>query len=304
MVASTQRCCPAVIYNRRSGLRMRNTDEGEKAQADSADTSTGRRRHRVDDVLAVLWEIRHRRQTSGLASSITELRMESVRAVADQELAAGRFSNRVSAENSIGDACERRLGNIHRAEFDQLLENWLNGRPDDLRNALLAKATTESQRQRIAELLGRQDFEPALAEDLREIENRKIDSTMKDALVRARLGQGRFRQDVLKRWGNRCAVTGSQTCDAIRASHIKPWRDSTDDERLDAANGLPLVATLDALFDAGLISFEGSGRMVVSSELSSAERGIFAIVEASLAAAPSVNTSEYLAYHRENHFRG
>ena len=57
---------------------------------------------------------------------------------------------------------------------------------------------------------------------------------------------------VLKIWGNRCCVTGSTTLDAIRASHIKPWRRSSNQERLDPYNGLPLVATLDALFDAGM----------------------------------------------------
>ncbi|HEV2950111.1 MAG TPA: HNH endonuclease signature motif containing protein, partial [Gemmataceae bacterium] len=120
--------------------------------------------------------------------------------------------------------------------------------------------------------------EQQLAEDLITIAKRKgIESTTKEALINARVGQGLFREHVLQLWGNCCAVTRSLTLYAIRASHIKPWRESTDDERLDPHNGLPLVASLDALFDAGLISFESSGKMVVSSKLKTAERRIFAI---------------------------
>ncbi|MBK6898287.1 MAG: HNH endonuclease [bacterium] len=77
---------------------------------------------------------------------------------------------------------------------------------------------------------------------------------------------------MLRIWNSLCAVSGSSTLDAIRASHIKPWRDSTDHERLDPANGLPLLANYDALFDAGLISFDDNGCMIVSSILNVTER--------------------------------
>jgi hypothetical protein len=143
----------------------------------------------------------------------------------------------------------------------------------------------------------------ALIEDLELIERRKIDSTTKDALVIARVGQGRFRTQVLQLWENCCSVTRSVTHDAIRASHIKPWRESTDEERLDPKNGLPLIASLDALFDAGLISFETSGEMIVSSKLNAAERQIFGIGDESLAKKPPAKTADYLAYHRKEVFR-
>jgi hypothetical protein len=146
--------------------------------------------------------------------------------------------------------------------------------------------------------------DPTLAEDLRKIINGKIDTTTKDALVSARLGQGRFRAEVLQLWGNRCAVTKSITLDAIRASHIKPWCESTDEERLDPSNGLPLIASLDALFDAGLISFDSSGKLIVASELTTSERHIFGIGAESLTKKPTAKTAKYLAYHRANCFQG
>ena len=136
-------------------------------------------------------------------------------------------------------------------------------------------------------------------EDVLIIARKKIDSTIKAALVNARVGQGKFRSEVLELWDNCCAVTGSVTIDAIRASHIKPWRHSTTEERLNPNNGLPLVASFDALFDAGLISFASSGVMIVSSVLSESERKIFGLNSQSLTKAAPQKTALYLAYHRD-----
>lgn len=140
-----------------------------------------------------------------------------------------------------------------------------------------------------------------LPQDLLAIASQNVEATTKEALIAARVGQGVFREQVLERWEHSCAVTRSVTTGAIRASHIKPWRDSTDDERLDPNNGLPLIANLDALFDAGLISFEASGRMIVSPELTATERKIFGIEESSLTKRPTEKMAAYLADHRKRH---
>lgn len=142
-----------------------------------------------------------------------------------------------------------------------------------------------------------------LVDDIKQVTGQNIDSTTKEALVNARVGQGVFRAQVLGLWGHRCSVTGSTTLYAIRASHIKPWRESTNEERLDPQNGLPLVANLDALFDAGLISFASSGRLIVSSKVSKTERRIFGILNRSLAKKPSSKMAEYLTLHHDRVFK-
>ena len=142
-----------------------------------------------------------------------------------------------------------------------------------------------------------------IIEDLETLEKENINSTTKDRLVSARLGQGVFRSQVLRLWDRRCSVTRSTTLDAIEASHIKSWRRATNDERLDRYNGLPLVASLHALFDAGLISFETSGALVVSPFLSESEQQIFGIQSLSLAKTPIEETAKYLAYHHEHVFQ-
>lgn len=140
-------------------------------------------------------------------------------------------------------------------------------------------------------------------DDVQDIIHQKLDATTTKALISSRLGQGDFRKGVMKYWGNACAVTGSKVTEAIRASHIKPWRDSDDTERLDPLNGLPLVASLDALFDAGLITFDESGHLLISSELNETECSIFALQEKLLRKTPPKKSLPYLEYHHENVFR-
>lgn len=129
-----------------------------------------------------------------------------------------------------------------------------------------------------------------------------IDATTKEILAQARIGQGKFRNDVLSMWDLRCCVTGSQVLDAIRASHIKPWRHSEDTERLDPNNGLPLIATLDALFDTGLVSFQDNGSLIVSKRISTSEQGLLGLSGLRLLKSPSEEVKTYLAYHRESVF--
>jgi hypothetical protein len=138
--------------------------------------------------------------------------------------------------------------------------------------------------------------------DLKSILARRGDVTTKEALANARVGQGTFRAQVLEIWGAQCCVTGSTTLDAIRASHIKPWRDSDDRERLDPNNGLPLIATLDALFDAGLIAFATDGQLLVSTRLDANEKRLLGLAGRQLVKQPNDHTAGYLEYHRESIF--
>ncbi len=96
-----------------------------------------------------------------------------------------------------------------------------------------------------------------LLQDLADIERRIPGATERGILAKARIGQGKFRSDVVAAWGKGeiCALTAVPVPEMLIASHIKPWRDSTDIERLDAANGLLLVAHVDKLFDKYLLSF-------------------------------------------------
>ena len=127
--------------------------------------------------------------------------------------------------------------------------------------------------------------------------SRDVPVTTRQALVKARVGQGIFRDEVLKLWSYQCAVTACGIQEALRASHIKPWSESTDQERLDPYNGLPLLATLDALFDKHLIGFDSHGKMLISSELSSEERDLLIPGQRRLLHKPGGRTVRLLKEH-------
>ena len=126
----------------------------------------------------------------------------------------------------------------------------------------------------------------------------ELDSTTREALVQARLGQGKFRDDLMRLWGGSCSITGCDVAQVLRASHVKPWRDSKNRERLDPHNGLLLAATVDALFDAYLITFEDTGEMLVSASISDRQRSMLGL-PARLRKPPSQELCRYLAEHRE-----
>lgn len=96
-----------------------------------------------------------------------------------------------------------------------------------------------------------------LLADLEQLDRDIPDETEREVLAKARVGQGRFRADLVAAWrkGEVCALTGLAVPEMLIASHIKPWRDSTNVERLDPMNGLLLVAHADKLFDRHLMSF-------------------------------------------------
>lgn len=154
----------------------------------------------------------------------------------------------------------------------------------------------------ISELARKRTGTSTILSDLQSIFGSRVDATTREALANARVGQGLFRARVLSIWKMKCCVTGSRILDAVRASHIKPWRDSTDDERLDPFNGLPLVANLDALFDAGLISFADNGEMLVSKRLNEEERKLLGLTGLQLSTIPNAKTMSYLAHHRQQIF--
>lgn len=138
-----------------------------------------------------------------------------------------------------------------------------------------------------------------LPQDLSELEHRgDLNKTARQMLVDARLGQGKFRRAVELLWDESCSVSGCSVREVLRASHIKPWKPSTDRERLDGHNGLLLTADLDALFDRGLVSFADDGEMLVSSRLAKSDRKLLRL-ERPLRKQPNSSQRRYLADHRQ-----
>ena len=95
------------------------------------------------------------------------------------------------------------------------------------------------------------------------IKDEIIPKTEKEQLISARIGQGNYRNKLINLW-KKCAVSECKMTELLIASHIKPWKESTNKERLDRYNGLLLLPNYDKLFDKGLISFEDNGKIIIS----------------------------------------
>ncbi len=100
-------------------------------------------------------------------------------------------------------------------------------------------------------------------EEERIIDRQDVMPTTRKAMVDARTGQGKFKSNV-RTVENCCRLTGVSNSTHLIASHIKPWRDSNDSEKLDAHNGLLLTPSADHLFDRGFISFDDDGALLIS----------------------------------------
>lgn len=130
-------------------------------------------------------------------------------------------------------------------------------------------------------------------------ESKIITATEKEAIIKARVGQGVFRQQLIKMWKG-CSITHFEMLDVLMASHIKPWRDSTNEERLSVFNGLLLLPNYDKLFDKGYISFNRNGRIVFSRFFEQPERDSLGISPETKLIRVEPAHLPFLEYHREN----
>jgi putative restriction endonuclease len=129
-----------------------------------------------------------------------------------------------------------------------------------------------------------------------------IGATVKRQLVNSRRGQGIFKANV--RLNERCCrLTGETDPRLLVASHIKPWKDSSDREKLDGCNGLLLSPHVDRLFDKGLISFQDDGEVLVSFKLETKTLERWGLKQVTNVGAFSTAQKEYLAYHRDHVFQ-
>jgi hypothetical protein len=126
-------------------------------------------------------------------------------------------------------------------------------------------------------------------------------TTEAERMVIQRIGQDIFRDALIDYWSGRCPITGITERALLRASHIKPWADCTDAERLDVHNGLLLSALWDAAFDRGLVSFADDGSVLASPRLGEKEREALGLARAlSLQGLRDAHHAN-LAFHRGLH---
>lgn len=131
--------------------------------------------------------------------------------------------------------------------------------------------------------------------------NLALAATERAAVVMARRGQGLFKQRVMQ-YESECRITGVSRPEHLRASHCKPWRDSSNEERLDGRNGLLLTPNADHLFDRGFISFDDAGDVLVSpvAHADSLSRLGLSTTRTMNVGRFAPEQQKYLAFHRDN----
>ena len=188
----------------------------------------------------------------------------AVEAVAERELAEGRFKNIVSARNSIQDACSRRL-NLAQAVFDAHLGRLIDGDPVPIEAALRPIHSDPSYYAAIRVLFG---VPPINVED-RDLTDGEIDDALRanrlrigmvptdshEAMTRQRKGQARIHTLTVQNYRGSCAVCDVTDPALLVASHIVGWAESPE-HRGDLSNVICLCRIHDALFEIGYWSLD------------------------------------------------
>lgn len=121
--------------------------------------------------------------------------------------------------------------------------------------------------------------------------------TERKGLVTTRVGQGKYRRDLIHKFEGKCAVTKTNIIEILIASHIVPWRESNDKERTDKDNGILLSPLYDALFDKHLISFQEDGKILISKSIT--DKRLLSLIDENASIDISEGMKKYLQRHRE-----
>jgi putative restriction endonuclease len=146
---------------------------------------------------------------------------------------------------------------------------------------------------------------PIVQSESNRIANSNMSDSQKKNLSEARQGQGEYRRKLIEDC-QFCPFTLVNDERLLIASHIKPWVDSTDSEKIDPKNGFALTPTYDRLFDQGYITFEPDKIVRVSPWISPMNQHRLSIYDGMKLPKLQLDDKReyYLQYHREKIYKG
>lgn len=151
-----------------------------------------------------------------------------------------------------------------------------------------------------ADYFGEIEHPYTIEKEEEEIAERNFPQEEKKQLIRARVGQGEYRNKLLTQCPF-CPITLISDDRLLIASHIKPWAISNDFEKTDPNNGLMLTPTFDRLFDRGFLSFTDDKKTILSPFLSNMTYSKIGISDNRIIPhLPIEGREEYMEYHRNN----
>ena len=133
------------------------------------------------------------------------------------------------------------------------------------------------------------------------VDSKNLKGEERTAVIKRRVNQGKFR-DILLKKHRKCCLCGVSSRDLLIASHIKPWSESEDEEKLNSNNGFLMCPNHDALFDKGYISFNKNGEIMISDKLSESDR-LCMNIDDSMKIELNAENKKFLEYHIKNIFK-
>ena len=129
-----------------------------------------------------------------------------------------------------------------------------------------------------------------------------LTETESEAKTKVRLGKQKFRNELMDHWNGKCAICEIELPALLKASHSKPWKDSTESERLNTYNGVLLCYNHAALYDEGFIAIDGQGRVHISPQIPEEDYEKYAI-HAKVKVARTEENKYYFKWHKRHLFR-
>ena len=192
----------------------------------------------------------------------------------------GSFDNRLKEQGIVG------LSNASKLDKEIFYE--FNGKWDEL---------AYESKKLIAKYNGEQ-----ILDNYKDIPN----GYEKETLIKQRVHQQFFRHAVLASYNCACCITGLSNPELLVASHIKPWKDSTSNEKTDPKNGLCLNSLHDKAFDRGFITISDKYEIIVSNKIRDVCNGesvdkFFNVLKGHKINLPEkfLPQKEYLQYHND-----
>ena len=145
------------------------------------------------------------------------------------------------------------------------------------------------------------DLSPTITIIEDELEKYNVKGIMKEQLVKVRVNQSIFRDRLLKKYKH-CCLCNVSNPQLLIASHIKPWSECEDSEKLLVDNGFLLCPNHDSLFNKGLISFNDDGTIIISDKLDETNR-LFMNVNTDMKVKVYEGNIPFLKYHRERYMQ-
>lgn len=133
--------------------------------------------------------------------------------------------------------------------------------------------------------------------DIHFLDDSFIPGGQKEGKTKTRVGQERFRQEMLDRFGESCAICGPQPRPALDAAHLYSY---AKDPKHDPRGGLLLRRDLHSLFDSGLLSIDPTSWTIEISPSLAAWPQLTALHGQPLKVLPELRPNpQYLQDHRE-----